>query len=218
MQLSLCSLLHSTRTEPYLISLKWVAFLRKTCSQQPCNDTFLARGEMGIVLLFCRDKNFGSPHYPPSALSPHPNGVREAWKLAPWPEMSGCWVQGSHRSCRRQQRSWGCLCEDLPFPLSRQKGWKERAGRAAPLDCSAAGFTPELGGSVARAQRLPHHWRYGHNATKHWSILHSGQTEVTLSIWRRTCQMHLRFHYRLVTSSRKVVKWYVKRHNTAFSA
>lgn len=70
--------------------------------------TYITKGEMGSVLPFCRETGIsGRPDYPSSAFSPHPhfNGGREAGKLAPWPEMGGGQVQGSHRSCRRQQRS-----------------------------------------------------------------------------------------------------------------
>lgn len=216
---SLCSSLHSTRTELHFISPMWGTSLRKTCSQWPCTRTHLTRVEMGRVLLFFRDWNFGSPDYLPCGT--HPNGWKEAGKLAPYPKMGGGQVQGSHQSRKRWPWSWGCPCEDLIFLVSawlKGKSWKS---------------------STIRLQhRSLHCWAWRQQGRGTEAVFTVGDTnttqpstEASFTAAKKKLPLHLEVDLpaasgiSLSTGNkqqakliRKVGKQYVKRHNAAFSA
>lgn len=156
---SLCSLLHSARTELYFISLNegeelYFISLRKTSRfpMEPCTRTHLTRIEMGLVLLFGRDWNFGSLDYLLCVNSPIPMGER---KPGNW-HLIQRWVVVTFRvPARAAEDGHGAKGVLVRISLVYCLGvWKGRAGRAAPSDCSVAVSTAGLGGSRAEAQRL----------------------------------------------------------------
>lgn len=164
---------------------------------EPCTRTHLTRIEMGLVLLFCRDWNFGSLDYLLCVNSPIPMGER---KPGNW-HLIQRWVAVTFRvPARAAEDGHGAKGVLVRMSLVYCLGsWKGRAGRAAPSDCSVAVSTAGLGGSRAEAQRLSLPLE---TPTQHGQA-HNSQEKVTLSICRWTCQLHLGFHYQLVISSKR---------------